>query len=127
MQNEKIHFVDLAAQYQQIKAEVDPAVIRVMTRGDFILGEDVTLFEKEFAEFCHSKHCVSVADGGVAIHMALRALGVGPGDEVILPSHTFIATATAVWQTGAKPVFVEVHPDYYTIDPQSVAGAVTSR
>jgi dTDP-4-amino-4,6-dideoxygalactose transaminase len=127
MPADKIHFVDLGAQYRSLKAELDDAVVRAMTRGDFILGEDVAAFEKEFAAFCQAEHCIGVSDGVDALHLALRALNVGPGDEVIVPTHTFIASVLAVWSAGAKPVLVDVDPRYYTMDAEAVARAITPR
>ncbi len=123
----KIPFVDLGQQYRALKPEMDAAVTAVMGRGDFILGEDVAAFEREFAEFCQAEHCIGVSDGLDALQLALRVLGIGPGDEVILPTHTFIATALAVWQSGAKPVLVDVDPCHYTMDPEATARAITSR
>jgi dTDP-4-amino-4,6-dideoxygalactose transaminase len=127
MQTDKIQFVDLQAQYQNIKAEVDAAVSRVLTRGDFILGEDVLLFEREFATYCKAQHCVSVASGTEALHLALRACGVGPGDEVITCTHTFIATVLAITQTGATPVLVDCDERFYTIDATKIQNAITPR
>ena len=127
MTNHKIQFVDLQAQYQAIKPEVDAALARVVQRGDFILGEDVKLFEEEFAAFCRAPHCLALANGTEALHLALLACGVGPGDEVITCTHTFIATVLAIHQTGAKPVLVDCDPRYYTIDPAQVERAITPR
>lgn len=127
MSADKIHFVDLGAQYRQLQAEFNEAVIRAMGRGDFILGEDVAAFEREFAAFCRAEHCVGLSDGLDALHMALRALGVGPGDEVIVPTHTYIASVLAIWQAGATPVLVDVDPRYYTMDPEATAKAITPR
>ena len=127
MNNGKIQFVDLVAQYQQIKPEVDAAMAKVCSRGDFILGEDVKLFEQEFAAFCHAPHCVAVANGTEALKLALLACGVGPGDEVITCTHTFIATVFAIHQAGAKPVLVDCDPQFYTIDTAAVERAITPR
>ena len=127
MDNGKIQFVDLVAQYQQIKPEVDAAMAKVCSRGDFILGEDVKLFEQEFAAFCKVPHCVAVANGTEALKLALLACGVGPGDEVITCTHTFIATAFAIHQAGAKPVLVDCNPQTYTIDIAQVERAITPR
>lgn len=123
----RIPFVDLAGQYRMLKPAMDEAVLRVLSRGDFILGEDVAEFEREFALYCRVRHAIGVGDGVDALQLALRALGIGPGDEVILPAHTFVATALAVWQVGARPVLVDVDPRYYTLDPEAAARAVTSR
>jgi dTDP-4-amino-4,6-dideoxygalactose transaminase len=124
---DKIHFVDLKAQYQAIKEEVNAAIERVLVRADFVFGEDVKLFEDEFAAFCKAPHCLSVSDGTDALNLALRACGIGPGDEVITCTHTFIATVLAIHLTGAKPVLVDCDPQYYTIDPEQVARAITPR
>jgi dTDP-4-amino-4,6-dideoxygalactose transaminase len=123
----KIPFVDIQTQYQNLKAQMDAAVQRVMTRGDFVLGDDLAQFEREFAAYCGAEHCLGVADGGNAIQVALRALDIGPGDEVIAPTHTFIASVLGIWQSGATPVLVDVDPRHYTIDPAAVARAVTPR
>ncbi len=125
--SDRIAFVDLQAQYQNLKTEIDDAVARVLARGDFILGEEVKLFEEEFAAFCRAPHCVAVANGTDALHLALIACGVRPGDEVILPTHTFIASALGISQTGATPVFVDSDPRYYTADPARIERAVTPR
>jgi dTDP-4-amino-4,6-dideoxygalactose transaminase len=127
MQPERIEFVDLKLQYRQLKPEIDDAITRAIGRGDFILGEDVKLFEQEFAQFCRAKHCIGVADGTDALHLALRACGIGPGDEVITTTHTFIASVLAIAQSGAKPVLVDCEPKYLTIDPAQVARAITPR
>ena len=127
MDNGKIQFVDLVAQYQQIKPEIDAAMAKVCSRGDFILGEDVKLFEQEFAAYCKAPHCLTVANGTEALQLALLACGVGPGDEVITCTHTFIATVVAIHQTGAKPVLVDCDPRYYTIDTAAVERAITPR
>jgi dTDP-4-amino-4,6-dideoxygalactose transaminase len=127
MLHPKIQFVDLAAQYQQLKPEIDTAIARVCSRGDFILGEDVKLFEEEFAAFCRAPHCLTVANGTEALQLALLACGVGPGDEVITCTHTFIATVLAIHQTGARPVLVDCDPQFYTVDPAQIAHAITPR
>jgi dTDP-4-amino-4,6-dideoxygalactose transaminase len=119
--------VDLAAQYQQLKPELDAAMANVCARGDFILGEDVKLFEQEYAAFCQARCCVTVANGTEALQLALLACGVEPGDEVITCTHTFIATVLAIHQAGAKPVLVDCDPEFYTIDPEQVARAITPR
>ena len=127
MQSDKIQFVDLLRQYHDLKPEIDAAMLRAVGRGDFILGEDTREFEKEFAAFNGVPHCVGVADGTDALHLALLALGVGPGDEVIVPAHTFIASVLAISGTGARPVLVDCDADFYTMDPQAVERALTPR
>ena len=127
MQNNKIQFVDLQTQYQSLKLEIDPAIAKICARGDFILGEDVKLFEQEFAAFCKVPHCVSLANGTEALHLALLACDIGPGDEVITCTHTFIATVIAIHAAGAKPVLVDCDPQFYTIDPAQIERAITPR
>lgn len=127
MQSDKIQFVDLLRQYHDLQPEMDLAILRAVGRGDFILGEDVREFEKEFAAFNQAPHCIGVADGTDSLHLALLALGIGQGDEVIVPTHTYIASALAISNSGARPVFVDCDPDFYTIDPNAVERALTSR
>ena len=123
----RIQFVDLPANYQSIKPEVDAAIGAVVARGDFILGQDVREFEKEFAAYCGAARCVGLANGTEALRLALLACGIGPGDEVITCAHTFIATVTAIIETGATPVLADADPRFYTLDPAKAAAAVTSR
>ena len=122
-----IPFVDLKAQYAAIGVEVDEALHNVVTNTDFILGKDVERFEEEFARFCDAEYGVGVDSGTSALELALRAYGVGEGDEVITVSHTFIATVAAISYTGARPVLVDVDPDTYNIDPALIERAITSR
>ena len=122
-----VPFVDLVQQYRDIEAEVREAVSSVLEKGDFILGAAVREFEKEFATFNQVPHCVGVADGTDALHLALLALGVGPGDEVVVPTHTYIASALAISSTGAKPVFVDCDPVYYSVDIHSIEKALSPR
>jgi len=127
MHSERIQFVDLPAQYRTLEPELLEAMRRVLERADFILGEDVQAFEREFAAFCRAPHCLGVANGTDALHLALLACGVGAGDEVITCTHTFIATVLAIHQVGARPVLVDCDPLTYTVDPQAVARAITPR
>ena len=121
-----IRFVDLRAQHASIRTDLDAALRRVIDRGDFILGADVDAFEAEFAAYCGARHCVGVSSGTSALRLALQAAGVGPGDEVILPVNTYIASALAVSSTGATPVLVDVDKNYsMTVD--AVATALTPR
>jgi dTDP-4-amino-4,6-dideoxygalactose transaminase len=122
-----IPFVDLKAQYQTIKVEIDSAVERIITNTAFIGGEDLKQFDKEFAAYCEAKACVSVGNGTDALYIALRALGIGAGDEVITVSHTFIATSEAITQVGAKAVFVEIEPDTMLMSPDAVIAAITPK
>jgi dTDP-4-amino-4,6-dideoxygalactose transaminase len=122
---DKIPLVDLTAQYATIQPVVDAAIQRVIATTSFILGPDVAAFEEEFAEFCGASRCVGVSSGTAALELVLRAFGVGPGDEVITVAHTFIATAEAISAVGATPVFVDILPDTYNMDPAALAAAVT--
>jgi dTDP-4-amino-4,6-dideoxygalactose transaminase len=127
MNSERIQFVDLQAQYRVLEPELLEAMGRVLQRGDFILGEELQRFEREFAAFCRVPHCVGVANGTDALHLALLAGGVGAGDEVITCTHTFIATVVAIHQVGARPVLVDCDPLTYTIDVAAVERAITPR
>lgn len=113
-----VPFVDLNRQYQPLKEEIQRAMAAICEKANFILGGDVSLFEKEFAEFCRIRYGVGVASGTDALFLSLRAMDIGPEDEVILPVNTFIATAFAVSFTGAHPVFIDVNPETYTLDIQ---------
>ncbi|WP_369046941.1 DegT/DnrJ/EryC1/StrS family aminotransferase [Sinomonas sp. P10A9] len=119
-----VPFVDLAAQQAEISADVVPEVLRALETGDFIGGPHVAAFEAEYAEFVGTRSCVGVANGTDALELALRAVGVGPGGEVILPANTFVATAEAVVRAGARPVLVDVDPESLLIDTSLVGRAV---
>jgi dTDP-4-amino-4,6-dideoxygalactose transaminase len=122
-----IPLVDLKAQHRTVAEDVTAGLARVIENTAFILGKDVAEFEAAFAQFSRVKHCVGVANGTDALELALRAVGVGAGDEVILPANTFIATALAVTRIGAVPVLVDCDPVHYLIDPAQVAAKVTAR
>ena len=122
-----IPFVDLQAQYRRIKPEIDDAVLRVLDSAQFILGPAVASFERDFAAFCRTSEAIGVNTGTSALHLALLAAGVGPGDEVITVPFTFVATVAAIEYAGAKPVFVDVEPDYWTMDPSKLKAALTPR
>jgi dTDP-4-amino-4,6-dideoxygalactose transaminase len=122
-----IPFVDLKAQYQSIKEEVNGAIQGVLDSCQFTLGSEVVAFEKEFAEYSGSVHGMGVNTGTSALHLALLAAGVGPGDEVITVPFTFVATVSAVDYTGAKAVFVDIDPVTFTMDPAQVEAAITPR
>jgi dTDP-4-amino-4,6-dideoxygalactose transaminase len=122
-----IPLVDLAVQHAQVAGEVAAGWARVTATGAFIHGPDVTAFEEEFAAFSGAGHCVGVANGTDALELALRARGIGAGDEVILPANTFIATAEAVSRAGARPVLADCDPAYLLIDPERVAERLTER
>lgn len=123
----KIPFLDLKAGYFEQQTEIDAAIKRVLESGWYILGREVDAFEQEYATFCEAKYCVGVANGLDALHLSLLALGVGPGDEVIVPSNTYIATWLAVSQCGAKPVPVEPDEATYNIDPARIEAVITPR
>lgn len=122
-----VPFVDLAAQYALIGHEVESAMREVLRKTNFILGEEVRLFEEAFAAYCEVGYAVGVDSGTSALELALRALGVGPGDEVITAANTFIATVLAITDSGATPVLVDVDPLTYNIDPEKLARAITRR
>jgi dTDP-4-amino-4,6-dideoxygalactose transaminase len=122
-----IPFLDLKAQYKQMKPEIDAAVMRVIEGSQFVLGPEVAAFEERFASYCNVKHCLAVSSGTSALHLALLAAGVGPGDEVITVSMTFVATTAAILYSGAKPVYVDVDPVTWTMDPGLTEAAITPR
>ena len=122
-----IPFLDLKAINGRQKSALSAAAERVLSSGWYILGEEVPAFEAEFAEFCSAPHCIGVANGLDALGLALRACGVGPGDEVIVPSHTFVATWLAVSHVGARPVPVEPTQDGFNIDPSLIEAAITAK
>jgi len=123
----KIPFLDLRAQTAEVEAEVMAGIEGLLRRSDFILGEGVEQFESSFAAFCECDHAIGVASGFDALKLILRAMDIGPGDEVITVSHTFIATALAISSVGATPVLVEVDPDTYTMDPKTIEAAINER
>ena len=120
-----IPFLDLAAPYRELKAEIDAAVSRVLNSGWYILGPEVEAFEAEWADYSGAQYAVGLANGLDALILALRALDIGPGDEVIVPSNTYIATWLAVSAVGARPVPVEPDPATHNIDPARIAAAIT--
>jgi dTDP-4-amino-4,6-dideoxygalactose transaminase len=122
-----ISFLDMKSPYLELKSELDAAYSRVMSSGWYILGKEVEAFENEWAHYCGVKHCVGVGNGLEALHLLLRAYEIGPGDEVIVPSNTYIATWLAVSYSGAKPVPVEPDERTYNIDPLRIEAVITSR
>ncbi len=120
-------FVDLQAQYRSIKREIDAAIARVLDSAVFVMGREVLAFETAFAAYVGALYCIGVSNGTAAIQLAVMACGLGASDEVIVPANTFFATAEGVSAAGATPVFVDVDPDSYTIDPKRIEAAVTSR
>ena len=123
----KIPFLDVGAAYRELKPEIDAAIARVLDSGWYILGPEVEAFEAEWATYCEARHAIGVANGLDALRLALCAMDVGPGDEVILPSNTYIATWLAVSQCGAIPVPVEPVKATYNIDPMRIEAAITPR
>ena len=120
-----VPLIDLRAQYRALKPEIDRAIHRVLDRGQFILGEEGDALERELAAYCGTRHAVALASGTDALELSLRACSIGPGDEVITSALTFFATAEAILAAGATPVFVDVEPAAYTLDPAAVEAAVT--
>lgn len=122
-----VPYYDLKQQYESLRSEILEALDRSCRNASFSLGDDVASFEREFAAYCEAKHCIAVNSGTSALHLALLAAGVGPGDDVITTPNSFIATAEAIAYTGAKPVFADIDPHTANIDPRCVSKAITSR
>jgi dTDP-4-amino-4,6-dideoxygalactose transaminase len=122
-----IPFLDLKAQYRGIKSEIDAAVLKVLESCQYILGPEVKAFEDEFAAFCHAKFAIGLNTGTSALHLSLLAAGIGPGDEVITVPFTFVATVAAIRYAGAKPVFVDIEPRSFTMDPKRIEAAITPK
>jgi dTDP-4-amino-4,6-dideoxygalactose transaminase len=122
-----VPILDLKAQYRSIKSELDAAVIGVLESAQFILGPEVAAFEKEFAGYCGAAEAVGVNSGTSALHLALLAAGIGPGDEVITSPFTFVASAATIVYTGARPVFVDIDPASFNIDVNRIEAAITPR
>ena len=122
-----IPLVDLKAQYRALKPEIDQAIARVLESSQFILGPEVEAFEKEFASYCGVQHGIAVNSGTSALHLALLAAGVGPGDEVITVPFTFVATVAAIQYAGAEAAYVDIEPETYTLDPAQLESAITPR
>jgi len=123
----KVPFADLKSLHLEIKAELQDVFDRVLSDSTFVLGPEVRTFEADFAAYVGTEHCVGVANGTAAIHLVLAALGIGPGDEVITVAHTFIATAEAITAVGALPVFIDIDPITFTMDPALIEAAITPR
>ncbi|MCE5323147.1 DegT/DnrJ/EryC1/StrS family aminotransferase [bacterium] len=122
-----VPLIDLKIQHKSIASEIEAAIKKVCDNTAFILSDEMKQFESEFAAYCGAKHGIGVANGTEALFLALLALGIGSGDEVIVPSNTFIATAAAVSHTGAKPVFVDCDPETYCIDCAKICSAITDK
>lgn len=120
-------FIDLKTQYQQLKAQIDANIQKVLDHGQYILGPEVAELEEKLCTYTGAKHCISVANGTDALQIAQMALGIGPGDEVITPGFTYIATAETVALLGAKPVYVDIDPHTCNLDPQLLEAAITPR
>ena len=121
----RVPFVDLKAQYMSLKAEFDAAILRVLSETAFVAGRYAAAFEREFADYLGVKHCIGVANGTDAIEIALLSVGIRSGDEVLVPANTFFATAEAVVNIGAVPVFVDIDAATYNIDPDRIEAAIT--
>jgi dTDP-4-amino-4,6-dideoxygalactose transaminase len=124
---EHIPFLDMKAPYQELRDELDAAYRRVMESGWYIMGKEVEAFEQEFAGYCNARYSIGVGNGLEALHLILRAYGIGEGEEVIVPSNTYIATWLAVSYSGARPIPVEPNFRTYNLDPERVEAAITSR
>lgn len=122
-----MEFIDLKSQYQRLKPQIDAAIQRVLDHGQFILGPEVAELEDKLVAYTGAKYCISVANGTDALQITLMALGVGPGDEVITPGFTYIATAETVALLGAKPVYVDIDPRTYNLDPALLDASITPR
>jgi len=127
MANIKVPYLDLKAQYQSIKPEIDAAIASVLDSCQFVLGAEVAGFEQDFAAYCGTAECIALNSGTSALHLALLAAGVGPGDEVITVPFTFVASVAAVTYTGARPVLVDIDPRSFTMNPSTIEGAITPR
>src|SRR4029079_4787144 len=121
-----IPFVDLKAQYESIKADIDTAISNVINETAFIGGKYVKAFEQQFGSLYGVQHVISCANGTDSLYIIMRMLGIGAGDEVITVANSWISSSETISQTGAKPVFVDVHPDYYSLDENKLEAAITS-
>ena len=124
---EAVPYLDLPAQMRTIRKDIDAAIARTLDHCSFCLGPDVAQFEKDFARFCGAEHCVGLNSGTSALHVALKLLNLGPGDEVITTPCTFVATSWAISYVGAKPVYVDVDDATFNLDPKLVELAITPR
>ncbi len=123
----KIPFVDLKAQYSSIKEEIDPVIKEILDNTNFIMGQPVEQFEKEFASYCNAKNCIGLSSGTSSLLVALKAAGIQQGDEVITTPHTFIATTEAITELNAKVKFVDIDKETYTINPELIEKAITEK
>src|SRR5215467_10284346 len=123
----RVPYLDLKAQYRSIKPEIDAAIGRVLESCQFVLGPEVSEFEKAFATYSGASECIALNSGTSALHLALLAAGVAPGDEVITTPFTFVASVAAILYVGARPVLVDIDPRSFTLDPSRIKAAITSR
>src|SRR5271154_1842043 len=123
----KVPVLDLKAEYAELREEILPALDRVCQNATYVLGEEVEAFEREFADFCGTKHCVALSSGTAALHVGLLAMGVQPDSEVITTTNPFLATAEAITYCGAVPVFVDIDPATANLDPKLIERAITPR
>src|SRR3954465_10894896 len=122
----KVPLLDLAEQHRQLRPEIDAAIGRVLDTNGFILGAEVAALEQEIAEYCNAKYAVGCASGSDAILLALMAVGVGPGNEVITTPYSFFATVSSITRLGATPVLVDIEPDTFNIDPTQIEAKITA-
>jgi len=127
MARDEIPLVDLVRQHSDLRAEIDTAISGVLASSDFILGREVEEFEAEFAAYCESPHAVGLDSGISALELGMRALGIGPGDEVITPANSFIASSSAVSFVGATPIWIDVDPQTHNLDPALLEASLTPR
>ena len=127
MSKYQVDFYGHVRQYHNLKAEIDAAILEVLESGSYVLGPKLKQLEGELAKYCNTKEAVGLNSGTDALILALKALGVGPGDEVITTSNTFFATAEAIWLVGATPVFVDIEPKTCNIDPNLIEAAITPK
>lgn len=127
MANVKVPYLDLKAQYRSIKPEIDAAIGGVLESCQFVLGPEVIAFEQDFAAYCGASECIALNSGTSALHLALLATGIGPGDEVITTPFTFVASVAAILYAGARPVLVDIDPRSFTLDPERIEAAITPR
>ncbi len=123
----RVPLVNLQRQHEALREEIRAALDRVLDRGDFVLGREVTAFEQEFAVYCEARHCIGVGNGLDALTIALKGIGIGPGDEVITVANTFVATALAIHHAGGTPVLLDHERDTYNLDPRRLSSAITPR
>ncbi len=123
----KVPYLDLKAQYRSIKGEIDAAIGKVLDSCQFVLGPEVSEFEKDFAAYCGTSECIALNSGTSALHLALLAAGIGPGDEVITTPFTFVASVAAILYAGARPILVDIHPRSFALDPSKIEAAITPR